>query len=158
MDIHTHYDLAIDWPGLTDHCLRQGITTVVGGNCGIGFTIRAFDGQVWTYCHLSYRDPAVVKGASLSAGQQVGLVGSTGHATGPHLHLQLQPATSWPQRQSWFLSFAGTAFTWSDEGAPLEPAAARTLAFAPAAAAGPVFEVVEDASKPRIVRFTRTGP
>jgi N-acyl-D-amino-acid deacylase len=36
VDIHTHYDLAIDWPGLSDHCVRQGITTVVGGNCGIG--------------------------------------------------------------------------------------------------------------------------
>lgn len=36
VDIHTHYDLCLDWPGLTDHCLRQGITTVVGGNCGLG--------------------------------------------------------------------------------------------------------------------------
>ncbi len=36
VDIHTHYDLCVDWPGLTDHCLRQGITTVVGGNCGLG--------------------------------------------------------------------------------------------------------------------------
>src|SRR4051794_18422017 len=36
VDIHTHYDLALSWPGLTDHALRQGITTVVGGNCGIG--------------------------------------------------------------------------------------------------------------------------
>ncbi|MBI3722523.1 amidohydrolase family protein [bacterium] len=36
VDIHTHYDLGLAWPGLTDHVLRQGITTVVGGNCGIG--------------------------------------------------------------------------------------------------------------------------
>jgi len=36
VDIHTHYDLCLAWPGLTEHCLRQGITTVVGGNCGLG--------------------------------------------------------------------------------------------------------------------------
>lgn len=36
VDIHTHYDLCLDWPGLGAHCLRQGITTVVGGNCGLG--------------------------------------------------------------------------------------------------------------------------
>lgn len=36
VDIHTHYDLCVDWPGLTAHCLRQGITTVIGGNCGLG--------------------------------------------------------------------------------------------------------------------------
>jgi len=45
-------------------------------------------------------------------------VGSTGHATGPHLHLQLQPATSYPQIQPWFQSFAGTAFRWNDAPTP----------------------------------------
>ncbi len=83
--------------------------------CGIGFTMQTTDGQTWTYCHLSYRYPEVVEGATLTAGQAVGLVGSTGHATGPHLHLQLQPASSYPQDQDWFKSFAGTAFQWSDE-------------------------------------------
>jgi murein DD-endopeptidase MepM/ murein hydrolase activator NlpD len=83
--------------------------------CGIGFTMKTTDGQTWTYCHLSYLYPEVTPGAQLTAGQSVGLVGSTGHATGPHLHLQLQPATSYPQAQEWFQSFAGTAFQWSDE-------------------------------------------
>jgi murein DD-endopeptidase MepM/ murein hydrolase activator NlpD len=87
--------------------------------CGIGFTMRAFDGQVWTYCHMAYREPAVQVGASLHAGQPVGLVGETGHATGPHLHLQLQPAVSYPQNQSWFQGFAGLAFRWQDAATPL---------------------------------------
>src|SRR5262249_46937693 len=52
--------------------------------------------------------PAVTAGATLATGTEVGLVGQTGHATGPHLHLQLNPATSYPQEQSWFQSFAGT--------------------------------------------------
>jgi murein DD-endopeptidase MepM/ murein hydrolase activator NlpD len=83
--------------------------------CGIGFTLQASDGQVWTYCHLSYLEPSVVQGAVLTAGDPVGLVGATGDATGPHLHLQLQPATSYPQEQQWFESFAGSAFRWQDQ-------------------------------------------
>src|SRR4051812_38976497 len=82
--------------------------------CGTGFTVRTFDGRAWTYCHLSYLDPAVVSGVAVSAGQQVGLVGHTGDASGPHLHLQLQPAASYPQAEPWFASLAGTAFTWQD--------------------------------------------
>src|SRR5204862_194089 len=58
-----------------------------GGNCGIGFTIDTTDGLSWTYCHLAYLEPAVTDGARLTAGRPVGLVGDTGHADGPHLHL-----------------------------------------------------------------------
>jgi murein DD-endopeptidase MepM/ murein hydrolase activator NlpD len=125
--------------------------------CGIGFTLRAFDGQVWTYCHLSVLEPTVVPGATLAAGEEVGLVGATGDATGPHLHLQLQPATAWPQQEAWFQSFAGQAFSWSDASTPDTPAL-RTLAFSSAAAAppGPVFEVVPDAGgDPPVVYFSR---
>jgi murein DD-endopeptidase MepM/ murein hydrolase activator NlpD len=91
----------------------------IDSRCGIGFTMRAFDGQVWTYCHMAYREPAVQVGASVHAGEPVGLVGSTGHASGPHLHLQLQPATSYPQNETWFQGFAGLAFRWQDAPTPL---------------------------------------
>ena len=56
------------------------------------------------------------RGVQLAGGTQLGLVGSTGHATGPHLHLQLDPTTSYPQEQAWFQNFAGTAFRWQDGG------------------------------------------
>ena len=82
--------------------------------CGIGMTIRTDDGQTWTYCHLSYLDPSVAAGATLAAGAPVGLVGATGDATGPHLHLQLDPTASYPQDQPWFQSFANVAFRWQD--------------------------------------------
>jgi murein DD-endopeptidase MepM/ murein hydrolase activator NlpD len=101
--------------------------------CGIGFTIATTDGLVWTYCHLAYLEPTVVAGVTLAAGQPVGLVGQTGHASGPHLHLQLQPAGAYPQEEPWFQSFAGTAFTWSDS-------------VQSNAASGPVFEVVDGTS------------
>lgn len=86
------------------------------GRCGIGFTMRAADGRSWTYCHLSYLEPTVTAGALLTAGLQVGLVGSTGtNSSGPHLHLQLAPATSYPQEEAWFQAFGDSAFTWQDE-------------------------------------------
>jgi murein DD-endopeptidase MepM/ murein hydrolase activator NlpD len=108
--------------------------------CGTGFTFRADDGRSWTYCHLAYLDPAVAAGAQLAAGQQVGLVGHTGHATGPHLHLQLQPADSYPQSEAWFDAFAGTAFTWQDAPTvpePSEPAFAVVSDSLPATTVAP---------------------
>jgi murein DD-endopeptidase MepM/ murein hydrolase activator NlpD len=119
---HTHHDYPaadIAAPeGSPLYALSNGTVTEAWpsptGTCGIGFTIATTDGLTWTYCHLSSLEPAVVPGASLPAGQPVGLVGHTGHADGPHLHLQLQPATGYPQDEPWFQSFAGTAFTWLD--------------------------------------------
>jgi murein DD-endopeptidase MepM/ murein hydrolase activator NlpD len=108
--------------------------------CGIGMTIQAADGQVWTYCHLAYLAPTVVDGARLAAGTQVGLVGHTGHASGPHLHLQLQPPTAWPQQEAWFQGFAGRAFRWQDAPTP--------------AVSAPVFEVVGESEGP-VIGFTR---
>jgi murein DD-endopeptidase MepM/ murein hydrolase activator NlpD len=97
--------------------------------CGIGFTINTDDGLIWTYCHMSYLEPSVRPGARLRAGDPVGLVGSTGHASGPHLHLQLQPPTAYPQQQAWFQSFAGTAFQWQGDPPPLAaPVATRSRA------------------------------
>ena len=119
---HTHHDYPaadIAAPeGSQLYALANGTVTGAwpagNGNCGIGFTIATVDGLTWTYCHLSYLEPAVAAGVALTAGQPVGLVGHTGHADGPHLRLQLQPATGYPQDEPWFQSFAGTAFTWLD--------------------------------------------
>ncbi len=140
---HTHHDYPaadIAAPeGSPLYALSDGTVLYAWSDderCGTGFTVQTTDGQTWTYCHLSYLYPEVVQGATLTAGQPVGLVGATGHATGPHLHLQLQPASSYPQEQDWFKSFAGTAFQWSD-GTP-------TRTGSPAAAL--VFDIVQHPS------------
>jgi murein DD-endopeptidase MepM/ murein hydrolase activator NlpD len=129
--------------------------------CGIGLTMTTLDGQTWTYCHLAVLDPKVTPGTRLAAGQQVGLVGATGDATGPHLHLQLQPPDAWPQQEAWFQSFAGTAFSW-DDAASSANTAVRTPAVVSGAAeaaqgaplATPVFTVVSD-SQASVVLFSR---
>jgi membrane-bound lytic murein transglycosylase B len=132
---HTHHDYPaadIAAPeGTQLYALSDGIVETSWaspeGGCGIGFTMRTTDGLSWTYCHLAYLEPAVAPGLQLTAGQPVGLVGQTGDASGPHLHLQLQPATGYPQNEAWFQSFAGTAFTWSDS---VQTNAAPGLVFA----------------------------
>jgi murein DD-endopeptidase MepM/ murein hydrolase activator NlpD len=165
---HTHHDYpAVDIAApmgsplyaLADSVVVRSWSTP-DPRCGIGLTLRAFDGQIWTYCHLSVLDANVVPGASLAAGQEVGLVGETGHATGPHLHLQLQPPRAWPQQEAWFASFAGTAFTWSDAGANDAADAVRAIASvaAPAPTQAPAFRVVEQGgSSNGVVYFSRSG-
>jgi murein DD-endopeptidase MepM/ murein hydrolase activator NlpD len=156
---HTHHDYpAVDIAaplGEPVYALANAVVvrawTEPDPRCGIGFTLQAFDGQVWTYCHLAVLDAAVQPGAPLTAGEQVGLVGATGDATGPHLHLQLQPPTAWPQDEAWFQSFAGTAFTWQDD------APARGFAAVAQPAAAPVFRVVSPPSN-GVVLFSRQTP
>jgi murein DD-endopeptidase MepM/ murein hydrolase activator NlpD len=120
------------------------------GRCGIGFTIKLASGAEYVYCHLSYLEPSVVPGAALAAGAPVGLVGSTGHATGPHLHLQFSPPVSYPQDEPWFQSFAGVAFSWQDAPTPtprrIAPKKARQFT---------VVGITPASSGSRIVGFTR---
>ena len=46
------------------------------------------DGQTTTYFHMKKDSVAVSIGQSVKAGQQIGLTGSSGSSTAPHLHLQ----------------------------------------------------------------------
>jgi murein DD-endopeptidase MepM/ murein hydrolase activator NlpD len=149
---HTHHDYpAVDIAapmGSPLYALANGVVVrawpTPDGRCGIGLTMRAEDGLAWTYCHMSVLDPAIRSGSVVSAGTPVGRVGETGHATGPHLHLQLQPPTQWPQQMAWFQAFAGSAFTWSDVPTTSEPAAAPRA----------VFSIVPTA-RSQVVTFTR---
>jgi len=125
------------------------------GKCGIGFKILVGTGAVFVYCHLSHIEPHVVPGAALAAGAPVGLVGSTGNSTGPHLHLAFDPALTYPQEEPWFEAFAGRAFSWQDASTPERPPvvkpSARPKPLQASQTSGRVFRVV----RTRVIHFSR---
>ena len=123
------------------------------GRCGIGLRLQVDGGPIYVYCHLAYLEPSVTPGTALAAGAPVGLVGSTGNSTGPHLHLQFSPAVAYPQEETWFRASAGVAFSWQD--APTPKVHARQAA--PRPKTGPVFRVVQGPTMTveRVVTFTR---
>ncbi|MEV4416577.1 M23 family metallopeptidase [Catellatospora sp. NPDC049609] len=55
--------------------------------CGWYAEILHADRTVTRYCHM-LRRPTVDLGEQVFAGQVIGLVGTSGHSSGPHLHLQ----------------------------------------------------------------------
>ena len=66
------------------------VTGVSYSATGLGHnvTITHADGWRSVYGHMR-EAPVVGTGAQVAAGQHVGNVGSTGHSTGPHLHLEI---------------------------------------------------------------------
>jgi len=92
---HTGEDFAAD-TGVPVVAVRNGTVAWSNGNGGaygqwIG--LHADNGHVYTYCHLSQRQ--VKDGQKVTAGQQLGKVGATGNATGPHLHFEMSKGSSW---------------------------------------------------------------
>jgi murein DD-endopeptidase MepM/ murein hydrolase activator NlpD len=68
---------------------HAGVVTFVGLDDGYGMHVEVLqvDGFVTTYSHMS--GYTVNVGQLVRAGQQLGMVGSTGWSTGPHLHFEV---------------------------------------------------------------------
>lgn len=59
-------------------------------NCGNGVAIRHADGWETQYCHLRQGSVLVATGERVEAGQRLGLVGMSGEANFPHVHLSVR--------------------------------------------------------------------
>ena len=60
------------------------------GGAGHYVVVRGDDGRDYAFMHL--QAPALVaQGLRVAAGQRIGSVGSTGDASGPHLHFEIWP-------------------------------------------------------------------
>ncbi|PWU52450.1 peptidase M23 [Micromonospora sp. S4605] len=75
-------------------CDVDGDPVTVRG-CGWYIELLHPDSSVTRYCHM-VRRPSIDVGQQVAVGQIIGQVGSSGHSSGPHLHLEThtgQPAT-----------------------------------------------------------------
>jgi murein DD-endopeptidase MepM/ murein hydrolase activator NlpD len=85
--MHTGIDFRGD-VGEAVHATAEGTVTVAGWDGGYGRMIEIDHGSglATRYGHLSQIDVAV--GDKIRIGQVIGLIGSTGRSTGPHLHYE----------------------------------------------------------------------
>nr|WP_267883276.1 M23 family metallopeptidase [Streptomyces sp. NRRL S-37] len=89
MGRHTGADYAAP-QGKPCVAVRDGSVVRSGHDRSFGdFLVLRVGGFDFYYCHLSEK---TVEGGPVKAGQKVGEVGSTGNATGPHLHFEKRPA------------------------------------------------------------------
>ncbi|MBQ1071969.1 M23 family metallopeptidase [Micromonospora sp. C31] len=94
---HAGIDFAL--PAGTPVRAAFGGTVTKAGDVGDGYGISVFvdhgNGYLTHYAHLSTAKVGV--GEKVSAGQTIGLEGSTGDSTGPHLHFEVHQGQMWNQ-------------------------------------------------------------
>ncbi|WP_407836319.1 peptidoglycan DD-metalloendopeptidase family protein [Streptomyces sp. DSM 116496] len=91
---HTGVDFAAS-SGTTVKAVGAGTVVSAGwsGSYGNEVVIRHADGKYSQYAHLSQL--SVSSGQSVTGGQTIGLSGSTGNSTGPHLHFEIRTGPSY---------------------------------------------------------------
>ncbi len=87
---HYAVDLATS-SGIPIYAADGGVVTYAGRTPSYGYhvIIRHDNGQETLYAHMRVA-PCVKEGERVYQGQQIGEVGMTGYATGPHLHFEIR--------------------------------------------------------------------
>jgi murein DD-endopeptidase MepM/ murein hydrolase activator NlpD len=99
---HTGIDLAARLGAEVFSATAGTVMTGYDGGGAGNFVKVVVDGHVFVlYCHLS--EFRVATGDQVAPGQLIGLVGATGLATGPHVHLQVD-IDGVPVDPAWYLA------------------------------------------------------
>lgn len=94
-DVRVH--TGVDWAapsGTPVTAAFSGEVVAAGAGGGYGNLLKISHGgtrETW-YAHLTAFAEGIVPGKSVSAGELIGYVGTTGNSTGPHLHFELRVA------------------------------------------------------------------
>lgn len=88
---HTGVDLTAPY-GSPVRAAAGGSVVFAGSFYGYGnmIDIRHPDGLVTRYAHLSAFAPGLKVGSAIQNGAQIGDIGTSGHAHGPHLHFEVR--------------------------------------------------------------------
>lgn len=87
---HTGMDMSASY-GTSVMSVTTGEIIFAGwdGSYGNKIVVRHWDGTETWYCHLSR---IIQRSGTVSPGDVIGAVGSTGNSTGPHLHFEVHPS------------------------------------------------------------------
>jgi murein DD-endopeptidase MepM/ murein hydrolase activator NlpD len=88
---HRGEDISANY-GTPIHAVHAGNVSTQWDNGGGNMTIITHDGMAEVYMHQS---SYAVRSGHVNGGDVIGYVGQTGDATGPHLHLEIQPWGAW---------------------------------------------------------------
>ncbi len=112
-------------------CTQQHAGSSMGSNgvkCdgfGTGVVIQGPDGRFYGYAHMKANSiPSnIYVGATVTAGQQIGNIGSTGNSTGNHLHFQITTGTYYnsnsninPAKETYTYSTTSYTLTYDANG------------------------------------------
>lgn len=117
----------VDFPGGCNtpiYAVFDGTVTWEGVETGGAHVVflRHADGTLVQYAHMPYGWPGVVvkTGDTVKAGQQIGVIGTTGRSSGCHLHFEVTLGTAPGTTQAWMSRTA--PFNWLKKNgiAPVE--------------------------------------
>ncbi len=106
-----------------------------GGGYGNYVWVQHADGKATLYGHLAQWSVAVSVGQAVDCGTPLGLGGSSGYSTGPHLHFGVY-GTDGDYHDPFYGDCVGPPSYWVDQGDYLDLPAATCEAIAPCEASG----------------------
>ena len=133
---------------------RSQDSNLLGGKeCGNGVVIEHANGLVSQYCHMKQGSVAVHPGTRVGKGERLGLIGASGLAEFPHLHLSIrrdgatvEPLTGRPLRQ-------GAEACGDTTDGMFEPSVARLLSKWPTA----IMDLGLARAPPELPKLVREG-